>query len=102
MLPANCFSDCMGVIVEGFTYGEIAVVAGESKTEAVFVVAWDEVDMEVKYLLAGGLSVGDEPVDSIASECLVERSRDSAGNREEMGGGRVVQVGNSWRVGCWN
>lgn len=72
---------------------------GDAETKAVMMAGRDEVEMEC--LLTSGLSIGDEPVDAIAFEDDLERLRDSAGKGEEMGGGRVVLVGNVWRVALW-
>ena len=58
--------------------------------------------MEVEYLLACGFSVSDNPVDTIAFEGLVKRPRDSTGQCDEVGGGRVVQVGDVRRVCRWD
>ena len=98
----DCVSDCAGRAVEGLACWEVAVVVGEAEAEAVVVIAGDEMEMEVKYFLARGFSIGDKPVDAIAFEGFVQRSRDPAGEREETGGGRIVQVGNGWCVGSWN
>ena len=98
----DCVSDCTGGAVEGLACWEVAVVVREAEAEAIVVVAGDEVEMEVEYLLACGFSVGDKPVDAIAFEGLVQCLRDPAGEREEMSGGRVVEVGNGWRMGSWN
>ena len=82
-------SNCWGSAIEGFTSREFIVLVGNSKAEAVVVVARDEVEMKVEYLLARGLSIGDKPVDAIASEGFVERLCDLAGNGKEVGGGPV-------------
>ena len=85
-LRFDSVSDCTGGTVEDLTCREVAVVVREAEAEAIVVVARDEVEMEVEYLLAGGFSVGDKPVDTIAFEGFVQRSRDPAGEREETGG----------------
>ena len=49
--------------------------------------------MHVGDLLSCGLAIGNEPVDSIAAERLVERLRDSTCDVEEVSGRSAVYVG---------
>ena len=58
-LPFYQVSDCEGGVIEGLACREFGVVVGEVEAEAIVVVARDEVEMEVEYLLARSLSVGD-------------------------------------------
>ena len=59
-------------------------------------------EMEVEYFLARCLTVGGQPVDTVASESFVKRFSDPAGDCEEPAGDRVVQVGDARCVGCGN
>ena len=95
-------SDRTGSVVEGLSRGKLPIAVGESEAEAVVVIARNEVDVEVECLLPGGLSIGDNPVDAIASQSLVESPRDPVCDCEEPGGDRVVQVGDARCVGCGN
>ena len=80
MLSLDCVSNCWGGAIEGFTSREFIVVVGKSKADAVLLVARDEVEMEMEYLLARSLCFGDKPIDAIAFEGFVERRSDSARN----------------------
>ena len=63
-LRFDSVSDCAGGVVKGLACREIAIVVREAEAETIVVVARDEVEMEVEYLLARGFSVGDKPVDA--------------------------------------
>ena len=66
----------LGDFIERPAGRAVLVVRRELKPKTVGLIAWDDVQVEVKHLLASRLAVGDEPVDTIAFHGVVQGSRD--------------------------
>jgi hypothetical protein len=97
--PVESPTDLRARLLERSARGQLLVVGSEPQSEPIARKTRENVEMHVKHLLHRGLAVGQEEVDSLATEAA---GADCGGNSlcflHQTACGRRVEVGEIWSV----